>query len=259
MVAFRWWRSRTARNDTPRLLAGSETHVGHVRVRNEDVVLIEPDLGLYAVLDGMGGRPAGDVAARLAGDTLAAYVRQQARLRQRWPRELLDFAIRTASVRLFSAGQRRWQYRDMGTTVVACLVVEPMRVVIGHLGDSRAYLLRDGKLAALTRDHSLAREWVEQGEMSPSEAADSLANRMIGQFLGGLRVQPDLLEQTLEPGDRLLLCSDGLHGMTPERSIQRVLARRGTPEQIAHRLVALVLEGEARDNISAVVISVDRG
>src|ERR1043165_7517265 len=122
MAAFRWWHRRTARNDTPRLVAGGETHVGHVRTRNEDVVLVEPDLRLYAVPDGVGGHPAGDAAARLAGEELAAYVRQQARIRQRWPRELLDFAIRTASVRLFSAAQRHWEYRDMGTTVVACLV-----------------------------------------------------------------------------------------------------------------------------------------
>jgi protein phosphatase len=252
-----WWRRRCAGNDTPRICGGGGTHVGHVRERNEDVILIEPELGLYAVLDGMGGHSAGDVAARLAADEIAAFVRQHARIRRRWPRELLDFALRTASVRIFRAGERRWEHRGMGTTVVACLVADPTRVVVGHVGDSRAYLLRDRNLAALTRDHTVAQELVDAGEYTPERAARSIGKNMLRRHLGDLRVQPDVVEQTLRPGDRLLLCSDGLHGAVPERSIRRVLAQRGPPEQIAHRLVALALKGEASDNISAVVVAVD--
>jgi serine/threonine protein phosphatase PrpC len=257
MVAIRWWCRRSAtRNDTPRLWGGGATHLGHVRTTNEDVIIIEPDLGLYAVLDGMGGHPAGDVAARLAGEAIAAYIQQHARLRRRWPRELLDFAIRAASVRLFTAGQRRWEYRGMGTTVVACLVVEPTHVIIGHVGDSRAYLSR-GELVALTRDHTAVQELIDAGELSPSWADGPRWNQL-SRYLGEIRVCPDLREQTLKPGDRLLLSSDGLYDVVPMPSIRRTLARRGTPEQIAHKLVELALKGKAKDNISAVVIAVDR-
>lgn len=257
MFPIGWWRQRSAGSDTPRICGGGGTHVGHVRARNEDVILIEPDLGLYAVLDGMGGHSSGDVAARLAADEIAASVRQQARIRRRWPRELLDFALRTASVRVFRAGERRWEHRGMGTTVVACLIADPTRVVVGHVGDSRAYLLRDRRLAPLTRDQTVAQELVDAGVYTPERAERSIGRNMLKRHLGDLHVQPDVVEQTVRPGDCLLLCSDGLHGSVPERSMRRALARRGSPEQIAHRLVALALKGEASDNISAVVVAVD--
>jgi protein phosphatase len=259
MATTGWRRRSAARNDAPRLSGGGETHCGHVRSDNQDVLVIEPRLGLYAVLDGMAGTSAGDVAARLAASGIAACIRQKSRIRWRWPRELLDLALRTASVEVFVAGAKQREYQGMGTTAVACLVVDPTRVVIGHLGDSRAYLLRDGKLAALTRDHTVVQELVDAGELKRSEIAHSPHRHMLTRCLGHLRVHPDVVEQTLKPGDRLLLSSDGLHGIAPERSIRRVLGGKGTPEQIAHGLVALVLEGEAPDNISAVVIAVDGG
>jgi hypothetical protein len=118
-------------------------------------------------------------------------------------------------------------------------------VVVGHVGDSRAYLLRDRKLAALTHDHTVAQELVDVGEYTPERAKSQHRQEHAAAALGDLHVQPDVVEQTLRPGDRLLLCSDGLHGAIPERSMRRVLARRGPPEQIAHSLVALALKARA--------------
>src|SRR5262249_2914326 len=145
---------------------------------------------------------------------------------------VLDFAIRTASVQVFHAGERKGIYRGMGTTVVACLVAEPARVVVGHVGDSRAYLLRGGSLAMLTRDHTQVEALVDAGKMSPSQATRSIGRHLLARYLGDPSVRPDLLDQRLDTGDRLLLCSDGLHDIAPVRSIQRVMARRGTPAQI---------------------------
>jgi PPM family protein phosphatase len=226
---------------TARLRGHGHTHCGHVRESNQDVIVVEPALGLYAVLDGMGGANAGDVAAHLAAVEIVACVRRRSRIRRRSPRQLLELALRTAAIQVFSVAQEQLEYRGMGTTVVACLVVDPTRAVIAHAGDSRAYLLRDGKLAALTRDHT---------------SAPNRLTRNLGRECG---VWPDVLEVTLKPGDRLLLCSDGLYGGAPIRAIRRVLGASAAPEQIAQQLVARVLRGAASDNVSAIVIAVDRG
>jgi serine/threonine protein phosphatase PrpC len=227
---------------TPSTLSASgTTHRGHVRCDNQDVIIVEPDLGLYAVLDGMGGANAGDVAANLAARHIVASIRQNARIRRRWPRRALDIALQAAAVEVFSAAVERPDYRGMGTTVVACLVADPAHAVIAHAGDSRAYLLRDGRLAPLTRDHT---------------SAPNLLTRNLGRECG---VVPDVLELPLTRGDRLLLCSDGLYAGAPMTSLRRILGSIATPELIAHRLVARVLDGEAFDNASAVVITVGDG
>jgi PPM family protein phosphatase len=245
---------------TTRLSGGGETHRGHVRETNQDVILVEPDLGLYAVLDGMGGANAGDVAARLAGEAIVACIRQKPRIRRRWPHHVLERALHAAAVEVFTAAEKRLEYRGMGTTVVACLVIEPTRVVVGHAGDSRAYLWRDGELAALTRDHTVAQRLVDAGVLSSGEMESSPHRHLLTRNLGrAYGVCPDVLEQTLKPGDRLLLCSDGLYGGTSERAIRRALGARDAPEQVAHNLVELALRGAASDNISAVVIAVDGG
>jgi len=228
-------------SNSSRLSGGGGTHCGHVRESNQDVLIVEPGLGLYAVLDGMGGANAGDVAARLAAQEIVACIRRTPRSRRRSPHQLLELALHSAAVQVFTAASERRDYRGMGTTVVACLVVDPTRVVIGHAGDSRAYLLRDGQLTLLTRDHT---------------SAPNLLTRNLGRACG---VRPDLLELAIQPSDRLLLCSDGLYGGAPLGTIRRVLGSSATPERIARALVARVLKGAAHDNVSAVVIAVDHG
>src|SRR5262249_91779 len=152
----------------------------------------------------------------------------------------------SAAVEVFTAAQERLDYRGMGTTVVACLVVEPTRVVIGHAGDSRAYLLHDEELVALTRDHTVAQNLVNVGALSVNDTERSPHKHTLTRNLGReYGVRPDVLEQTLKPDDRLLLCSDGLYGGTLVGSIQRVLASRDAPKQSAHKLVELALCGEA--------------
>jgi protein phosphatase len=255
-------KGRTARTPPSDWVHGAgETDVGHVRDQNEDVLIVEPELGLYAVLDGMGGANAGDVAARMAAECISDYVRQETDLRRRDPERLLRYAVHHASNAVIDAGESIAEYRGMRTTAVVCLVVDPTRVLVAHVGDSRAYLLRDGELTALTRDHTLVQELVEEGRLTPRGARRSRRRHLLTRALGRTSVllKVDVWDQTLRPGDRLLLCSDGLHGYTPARSIRRVLAADRTPAQVAHELVALVLRGRAPDNTSAVVISVNGG
>jgi protein phosphatase len=228
--------------NNPKLWAGGETHCGHVREANQDVIIVEPRLGLYAVLDGMGGANAGDVAAQLAAQEIVAYVRRRPRARRLSPLTVLTDALHVAAVRVFTAAKERRAYRGMGTTVVACLIPDPTCAAIAHAGDSRAYRLRGRQLTALTMDHTAY--------------GSHALTRNLGMECG---VQPALQLIALQQGDRLLLCSDGLYGGAPGYAIERVMRGRDAPERIARQLVAEVLAGDAGDNVSAVVIAVDDG
>lgn len=239
------------------LISGAgETHVGHVRRVNQDVIVADPTLGLYAVLDGMGGGNAGDVAARLASEVITDCVRKDMAAGNHPPTKLLEIALMTASAAVVIVGANKADCAGMGTTAVACLVVDPTRVIVAHLGDSRAYLLRGREFTQLTRDHTVAQELLDQGKLRARSMRSCREAHMLTRCVG-CGGQPEVHDLALQPGDRLLLCSDGLHGYTQRRSIRRVLAGRGAPEDISRGLVALALRGDAPDNVSAVVITVD--
>jgi protein phosphatase len=258
MVATRRNGRSTARMHgcrTTGLSAGGETHRGHVRETNQDIIVVEPRLGLYAVLDGMGGHRAGGVAARMAGTAMVDILRTAPPSWWQQPRALLRGILSEAAVTVHAAAQQRRAYEGMGTTVVACLIVEPRRVVICHAGDSRAYLLRDRELVALTRDHTVAQQLMDSGARRIPKAARHTLTRNLGAYPG---VAATGHEQELQPGDRLLLCSDGLYRGASINAIRRVLGADEAPDRIAKQLVELVLRGKAYDNVSAVVITVER-
>ena len=230
-----------------------DSHVGKVRPSNEDALLVEPRLGLYAVLDGMGGASAGDVASQLARDTILDFVRH--RRAGAAPRDLIEGAIVAASAAVHAEAQRHPDRHGMGTTVVACLVIDPQHVMIGHVGDSRAYLLRDGRLQSLTRDHTIVEELVERGLLSAEEAERHPYKNVLSRNLGARpETRVDCLELELRPGDRLLLCSDGLYGYASAEAIQYLLGSGDAPEHVARDLIDLALRGGGGDNVSTLVI-----
>jgi protein phosphatase len=230
-----------------------DSHIGKVRTTNEDALILEPRLGLYAVLDGMGGASAGDVASQLARDAIRDFVHDRRATRP--PRELLEAAIVAGSAAVFGEAQRHRDRHGMGTTVVACLVIDPQRVVIGHVGDSRAYLWRDGRLQTLTRDHTIVEELVERGLLSAEEAERHPYKNVLSRNLGAKpETRVDCLELELRPGDRLLLCSDGLYGYAAADAIQYLLGSGDAPEHVARDLIDLALRGGGGDNVSALVI-----
>src|ERR1043165_6581437 len=206
----------------PGLRVAGDSHIGKVRTTNEDALIVEPQLGLYAVLDGMGGANAGDVASQLARDTIRDFV-----LHRRVtlaPRALMEEAIVAGSAAVFGEAHRHRERHGMGTTVVACLVVDPQQVVIAHVGDSRAYLWRDGRLQALTRDHTIVEELVERGLLTAEDAERHPYKNVLSRNLGAKpEARVDSLELALRPGDRLLLCSDGLYGYAAAEAIQYLL------------------------------------
>ena len=227
-----------------RFRIGASTHVGRVREGNEDSYMA--DEPLFAVADGMGGHQGGEVASKLALDTL----------RKATDGVALAQAVQDANRAVFERAGKDPALAGMGTTLTAFLVVgDTLR--LAHVGDSRAYLLREGELQRITTDHTVVEGLVEKGELTPQEASihpqRSILTRAIG--VDG-EVQVDQASIQPRPGDRLLLCSDGLTGMIEEADIQRILEEHEDPQAAADALVEAANEAGGQDNITAIVIDV---
>ena len=238
---------------TSTLVVAGETNVGLVREANEDAYTVDAAIGLYAVYDGMGGANAGEVAAQMARDVVHAKI--LARDKHADIGETLAEAIRNACLAIHEAGLKQYALRGMGTTAVACLFDGDSRAAIAHVGDSRAYLLRSGRISQLTRDHTIVAELIERGVLRPEDADDHPYKSALSRNLGA---QPscnvDVTIVELQPGDRLLLCSDGLYGYCAHEAIQHQLGSGDQPEHIAHELVEVALRGGGGDNVTTIVI-----
>jgi serine/threonine protein phosphatase PrpC len=225
---------------------GARTDVGRGRPANEDSVLVDHEDRLYAVADGMGGHRAGEVASATAIDALKAAFADGAPL---------DQAVGEANAAVFEKASSNLDMRGMGTTLTAAALLDDHRVLLGHVGDSRAYLMRDGAVTRITEDHSLVEQLVREGRLSPEEAASHPQKAIITRALGiDPEVEVDTYPIDLRPGDRLLLCSDGLTNMLTDPAIAGVLRRQPDPQQAADMLVDMANEAGGDDNITVVVI-----
>ncbi len=221
------------------------TDTGHKRRRNEDAYVLEPPL--FAVADGMGGHQAGEVASRLAATALRDEVEPEG------GEERVEALIREANRRIWQHSTEDVNASGMGTTVTVALV-EDDRIAVGHVGDSRAYRIRDGRIEQLTDDHSLAGELERSGKLSAEEARAHPQRSVITRALG---TEPDVEIDTFtvegRPGDVYLLCSDGLTSMVDDAAILAVLeAKRGDLEVAARELVRAANRSGGEDNITVV-------
>ncbi len=249
---------------------GAASHVGRVREHNEDAYLVLPEVGLAAVADGMGGHNAGDVASRLTVDAIEAMFGDGSAPASRGWRDLfrrratsgpgrLVEAIKRANKVVLSTAQQRPECRGMGTTIVA-FWVEPVasQMHFAHVGDSRLYRLRRGKLEALTEDHSLLNEYLRLGELTPGQAKHFPYKNIIVRALGlSPGVQIDVESTQPEAGDIYLLCSDGLTDLVDDAKIRVQLATALDLDAAADALVELALEAGGLDNVTAVVAEVE--
>jgi PPM family protein phosphatase len=241
------------------------TDRGQVRDRNEDAFAADPPPPgralthgrLFLVADGMGGHEAGEVASALARDTVTRHYYATQLGAQESPLPALQEALRAANHAIRERQAREPGERDMGTTCTA-LMVRGASFWIAHIGDSRAYRWRAGRLQQLTRDHNWAEELLAAGRIDPSEAAHHMGRHMITRALGiDPDAQVDLLPaKPLEPADRLLLCSDGLSGVLGEQEIGAILATTDL-EAAAASLVAAANHAAGPDNITVVLIEVE--
>ena len=236
-----------------RLRSGSATDVGRVRTSNQDVALEDPDL--FAVADGMGGHVGGEVAARVAVDSLRAAFQRQPTV------EGLRRAVAEANRAVWSHGQTESELRGMGTTLTATALVEETAgrqvIALANVGDSRAYVFSKGQVIQVTADHSLAEEKVRQGQLTEAEAAVHPHRHILTRALGvSSDVDVDLWELHLRDGDRILLCSDGLTNEIGDERIGQVLGTVKDPTAAAQELVKAALDHGGSDNITCVVVDV---
>jgi PPM family protein phosphatase len=243
----------TARADRTALRWGGATHVGRVRTLNEDHFVARPDENLWVVADGMGGHNGGEIASEIASETVGrAFVHRSI--------DGLIEAVETANAAVYSAGVEDPELTGMGTTVVALAVVDHEStevLAIANVGDSRCYRYAEGELDQVTTDHSLVAEMVREGSLSPEEAAVHPQRNIVTRVLGVHDDVPvDVFAVDPYPGDRYLLCSDGLFNEVPERGIASVLRTIADPNEAAEELVHLAIDGGGRDNITVVVVDV---
>jgi protein phosphatase len=239
--------------------AAGASHVGRVRKGNEDSFLVDSERGVFLVADGMGGHAAGeiasDIATRTVGGALVDGVDRG--LDADALAEVMIQSFRAADEAIARHVAQNPTTTGMGTTVTAMALCADGTYRLGHIGDSRAYLMRGGRLAQVTTDHTWVQREVEAGRLTPSGARRHRLSHILSRALGAEPSDdPDLLSGHLEPGDQLLLCSDGLTGMITDRVIGKVLPLDIRLEDRVQELIRLANERGGRDNITAVLVEV---
>jgi protein phosphatase len=234
---------------------------GLVGCRNEDRWFADPREGLFGVVDGMTGAGTGELAAQIVATTLPLLLgrrlRQACALSSAAACRLLVDAVVELSACLRQQTRARPGLEGMGATVALALIRGAVAAV-GHLGDSRAYLLSRGRLERLTRDHSLAQLLVDSGDLTQAQAECHASRKQLARFVGmKAPALPEARALTLRPGDRLLLCTDGLTDMLPDTTLHALLTRYPTPREACKELIAAACAEGGMDNLTAVVIGVE--
>jgi serine/threonine protein phosphatase PrpC len=244
------------------------TDVGLQRDHNEDSFAVLAEHELFIVADGMGGHRAGDVASRLASESISDFFQRTAGEEVTWPfhfdsglsesENRLLTAIRLANRQIYEHSLKSHELRGMGTTVVGALFnPDTRKMYVGHVGDSRAYVIRNGQIAQLTRDHSLVNDYLKVMPDMPEDQRSELPKNVITRALGMQdSVEVDLLAHEVLLGDTFVLCSDGLSGMISDAEILQVASQNRDLVTACKRLAALANEHGGEDNITAVVVRI---
>lgn len=243
------------------------TDPGRLRSHNEDCIVLQPEIGLVVLADGMGGHNAGEVASRVAVDVvvrhcvnaLAAAPDPAAGHDPEACSHELHGAIEAANTAIHEMARHHPEYAGMGSTVVAALFQDGA-LCVAHVGDSRLYRLRDGRLELLTGDHSVVQELLNRGLLTPEQARQSASKNLVTRALGvEARVQIDIGAHATGPGDLYLLCSDGLNDVLTDMQIEHLLAMHGAdPNAAARRLVDAANQSGGPDNISVILVRTDK-
>jgi PPM family protein phosphatase len=244
---------------------GARSDMGRMRQNNEDSFRAAPEIGLFVLSDGMGGQSSGEIASRLASETVVAHCREASKsaslalvgMRTKGISEAgnrLASAIRLANRTVHEAAEKNAAQAGMGATLVAVMLTEE-RAAIAHVGDSRAYRLRNGALEPLTRDHSFIAEQVRQGLMTEQEANNSNLQNVLLRAVGvDAEVEVEVNEELFADGDTLLLCSDGLTKELSDTQIAGVLSEIEDPEAAAGQLIGMANDAGGSDNITVIVL-----
>jgi protein phosphatase len=247
-----------------------DTHVGTKREHNEDSLLIMPEFNLFVVADGMGGHTSGEVASKLAIETIRSfYVDTSQDEDITWPFKTgkeddyhanrLVTAIKLGNQRIFEASSSNANLRGMGTTAVSAYYANSV-LYVAHVGDSRCYSFFDGKLSAITEDHSLLNDFRRSLSLTPEEERKFPHKNIIVRALGMKgTVDVDIRNIAPRPGETFLLCSDGLTGEVDDSVVEQVLREESSLVKACHRLVQLANDNGGRDNVTVILLRVVAG
>lgn len=227
------------------------TDIGLQRQRNEDAYLIDQDRNLFLVCDGMGGHKGGDVASRMAIDTVSRYFTYN-----NWSEvpSALRKAIEKANQVIWDTGRQNDGVKEMGTTITAA-VVSTQEIVVAHVGDSSLFIIRDNQIIKITRDHTLAEQMFKDGLLKAEEMRYNAFNHILTRALGAeSQVNIDFYRDRVQTGDWILLCSDGLTNLLEKNEILELLNIQHDPQQAARDLISMALNRGGHDNITIVLI-----
>lgn len=245
--------------------ASGQTDIGKVRSVNQDTYKILPDNNIYIVADGMGGHAAGDKASQLAVKTISEILLQynpetetlspeDEEERSISIEEVLRFALESANEQILLASMGNQHLQGMGTTAIIALV-HGGTLYLGHIGDSRTYLIRNEQIQQVSEDHSVVQQLVKAGAITADEAESHPYKNVITKCLGMQnKIEPDTLVFPLEEGDRFLMCSDGLSNMVTNEVILEEIKRSSDPEPTCQSLIDLANDGGGTDNITVVLL-----
>ena len=242
-----------------KLRAGWLSIVGK-RPNNEDACFIDPRYHFFLVADGMGGQSAGERASGLAMEIIPQKLQKIDFENSSADHavKIIDEAVAEANYDIMAIGEADPSLKNMGTTVTF-LVQAAGTLYAGGVGDSRVYLLRGGKLQQLTKDHSLTQALIDAGTLTPDEAVNHRYKNVLYRYLGckegGSGTSPHQVKP--QPGDRLLLCTDGVTGGASDQELESILAAGSDPQKIAEQIVQAATDGGSKDNITAVVVVVE--
>ncbi|MFC1833995.1 Stp1/IreP family PP2C-type Ser/Thr phosphatase [Thermodesulfobacteriota bacterium] len=232
---------------------GYKTCVGKKRKVNQDGLLVDQELGLFIVADGMGGHNAGEVASSIAVKVVSETVRDGLKLDTDIS-TLLEESVQRAHRSIFDDSMKHHDRRDMGTTVTVALV-QGDYVRICHVGDSRAYLVANGRIEALTKDHTFVGDWVAEGRITPEEARTHPARHGLTMALGvDDDVEPEVGKVAWHNGQCLLLCSDGLTEILEDSTILEIIESSGDPDVACKELVAQTRNRGGDDDITVILV-----
>lgn len=238
------------------VVAAGRTDVGVVRSDNEDNYLMVPDDGVYIVADGMGGHAAGEIASEMAVRIIARELRDIPREDEKVAAEKMRDAIRHANQQIFQRTIEEQDKRGMGTTATVMLILDS-RYLIGHVGDSRAYMLRENQFVQLTKDHSYVQEQVDAGYLTPEQARVHPYSNVITRCVGANDdVMPDVYAGVMHKDDLYLLASDGLTGMLEDHELQEILQNGSDLETSVGQMIEKANGRGGLDNITVVVVRV---
>lgn len=241
------------------------THVGMKRTHNEDSFALLPDESLYIVADGMGGHASGEVASQMAVETIMSFFRMTTRDEDvTWPykeeRNLrydenrLVASIKFSNQRIYEAAAREARYKGMGTTIVTAFFTQG-GAYLGHVGDSRGYRIRDGRIEQITEDHSLLNDYIKANKLTPEEIENFPHKNVIVRALGMKdNVQVDINRLDPREGDVYLLCSDGLSGMITDETILRIVTESEHLEDACESLIHEANAAGGTDNITVALV-----